>query len=144
MISREIAINTAKSFIKDCKSNGLEFHKVLLFGSFAKNEAHNWSDIDLLLISDQFGDNVFDNLKLYSKVNIKYPIIETHPYPTYIYLEGDDYIKEISKDVLKLNKLFNPINNSIIQQFINSLLLFRQKRIPVIFGWIKVFLDGSG
>ena len=102
MVTREIAINTAKSFIKDCKSNGLEFRKVFIFGSVAKNEVHAWSDIDLLLISDQFGDNVFDNLKLYSKVNIKYPIIETHPYPTYFYLEGDDFITEISKDSIEI------------------------------------------
>ncbi len=30
MVTREIAINTAKSFINDCKSNGLTFYKVLL------------------------------------------------------------------------------------------------------------------
>jgi predicted nucleotidyltransferase len=102
MVTREIAISTAKSFIQDCKSNGLEFQKVLIFGSVAKNEAHLWSDIDLLLVSDQFGDNVFDNLKLYSKVNIKYPNIETHPYPTYFYLEGDDFITEISKNSIEI------------------------------------------
>jgi predicted nucleotidyltransferase len=66
MVNREIAINTARLFINECKSNGLSFYKVLLFGSTAKNKAHEWSDIDLLLISDQFGDNIFENLKLLS------------------------------------------------------------------------------
>lgn len=84
MVTRETAINTAKSFIFDCQSSGLTFHKVLLFGSAARNMTHEWSDIDLLLISDQFGDNIFENPKLYSMVNIKYPVIETHPkYSTY-------------------------------------------------------------
>ncbi|RLD91197.1 MAG: hypothetical protein DRJ13_17595 [Bacteroidetes bacterium] len=36
-----------------------------------KSLTDEWSDIDLLLISDQFGDNIFDNLKLYSRINIK-------------------------------------------------------------------------
>jgi predicted nucleotidyltransferase len=102
MVTREIAINMAKSFINDCKSNGLTFYKVLLFGSTAKNKAHEWSDIDLLLISDQFGDNVFENLKLYSGINIKYPIIETHPYPTKYYIEGDDFINAVSKESIEI------------------------------------------
>jgi hypothetical protein len=63
---------------------------------------HQWSDIDLLLISDQFNDNVFDNIKLYSKVNIKYPIIETHPYPTEYFKNGDSFIEEVIKESIEL------------------------------------------
>lgn len=102
MVTRESAISTAKSFVNDCQAIGLTFNKVLLFGSAAKNTTHEWSDIDLLLISDQFSDNVFENLKLYSKINIKYPLIETHPYPTKYYYEGDDFINEISKESIEI------------------------------------------
>lgn len=102
MVTRESAINIAKSFIQDCQLNGLTLYKVLLFGSAAKGMKHEWSDIDLLLISDQFGYNILDNLKLYSKINIKYPIIGTHPYPTKYYKEGDDFINEISKEGIEL------------------------------------------
>jgi len=49
----------------------------------------------LLLVSDRFGENIFDNIKLYSKINIKYPIIETHPYSKNRYLGDSDFIKEI-------------------------------------------------
>ncbi len=92
----------AKSFINDCQSKGLTFNKVVLFGSAAQNNTHEWSDIDLLLISDQFTDNVFENLKLYSNINIKYSAIETHPYPTKYYYEGDDFIREISKESIDI------------------------------------------
>jgi len=102
MVTRKTAVKTAQSFVNDCELNGLTFHKVLLFGSFAKNMGHEWSDIDLLLVSDQFGDNIFENLRLYSKVNIKYPIIETHPYPTSYYKEGNDFINEISKQSIEI------------------------------------------
>lgn len=102
MVTREIAINTAKSFVRECKSNGLTFYKVFLFGSVAKGNMHEWSDIDLLLISDQFNDNVFDNLKLYSKVNIKYPIIETHPYATDYYMDGDSFINEVISESIEI------------------------------------------
>lgn len=103
MVTRETALSTAKSFVKECILNGLSFHKVLLFGSAAKNTAHEWSDIDLLLISDEFGDNIFENLKLYSKINIKYPAIETHPYPTKSYYQGNEFINEISKDGIEVS-----------------------------------------
>ncbi|MBE9511389.1 MAG: nucleotidyltransferase domain-containing protein [Bacteroidetes bacterium] len=105
MVTRETAINTAKSFINDCQLNGLTFHKVILFGFAAKGLTHEWSDIDLLLISDQFGDNIFDKLKLYSRINIKYPIVETHPYPMKYYYEGDAFIKEISKESIEITTL---------------------------------------
>jgi len=103
MVTRETAINTAKSFVKDCKLNGLTFYKVFIFGSVAKDNIHEWSDIDLLLISDQFSENVFDNLKLYSKINVKYPIIETHPYPTNYYKNGDSFIEQITKESIELD-----------------------------------------
>lgn len=110
MVTRESAIKAARSFISDCQSSGLTFHKVFLFGSAAKEMTHEWSDIDLLLISDQFTDNLFDNLKLYSKVNIKYPLIETHPYPTTYFYEGDDFIQEIiSNESIEIL----PIPNSV-------------------------------
>ena len=102
MVNRESAIRTANLFINECLSKGLVFHKVFLFGSAAKNDTHEGSDIDLLMVSDQFNDNIFDNLKLYSKINIKYPIIETHPYPTKNFYEGDDFINEIIKDSIEM------------------------------------------
>jgi predicted nucleotidyltransferase len=71
MVTRETAIKTEKLFISDCQLAGLTFSKVLLFGSVAKGTAHDWSDIDLLLVSGQFTDNVFENLKLYAKITGK-------------------------------------------------------------------------
>lgn len=103
MVTRETAIDTVKSFVKDCKLNGLTFYKVFIFGSVAKGNMHEWSDIDLLLISDQFSENVFDNLRLYSKINVKYPIIETHPYPTDYYKNGDSFIEQVTKESIELD-----------------------------------------
>lgn len=102
MAPREIAIKTASEFVQECRVRGLNFYKVLLFGSYARNIAHPYSDIDLLLVSEQFTDNVFENLKLYSKINIKYPMIETHPYTISAYLSGDEFISEIEKESIPI------------------------------------------
>jgi len=98
MVNRETAINTAHSFVNECRLNGLKFYKVLLFGSYARNDIHASSDIDLLVVSDQFTDNIFDDIKMFAKANIKFPIIEVHPYSTSYYLSEDDFIKEIKKE----------------------------------------------
>jgi predicted nucleotidyltransferase len=95
MVDRTTAIETAQAFINDCQATGLHFDKVLLFGSFANGMNHEGSDIDLLIVSNQFTDNIFENLKLYSKINIRYPIIETHPYSTLYFQKGDDFIQRI-------------------------------------------------
>jgi predicted nucleotidyltransferase len=103
VLTRENAIKTATLFIHECMEQGISFHKVLIFGSAASNVTHSWSDIDLLIISDQFGDNIFDNLKLYAKINKKYPLIETHPYPTEQYKQGNDFIMEIAKNSIDIS-----------------------------------------
>ena len=102
MVTQSTAITLVKTFVDECKKIGLSFNKVMIFGSAAKNEMTEWSDIDLLLVSDQFTANIFENLKLYSKVNIRYPIIETHPYPTKYYLEGDEFLKKISFEGIEI------------------------------------------
>ena len=50
---------------------------------------HEWSDIDVMLVSEKFSDNVFENIRMYSKINIKYPDIETHPYSSDYFIESN-------------------------------------------------------
>ncbi len=102
MVTQRGAIKTAESFVDECLRSGLTFRKVLLFGSVARGTMHNWSDIDLLLISDDFTDNIFRNMTLYSKINIKYPVIETHPYSTCDYIDGDAFIASIEREGLQI------------------------------------------
>ena len=103
MVTQQTAINTARAFVQDCKAIGLTFDKVLLFGSHARNAAHEGSDIDLLLISKKFQDDIFANLKQYARVNIRYPMVETHPYSFEQYLEGDEFLAQITKEGIEIN-----------------------------------------
>jgi predicted nucleotidyltransferase len=104
MLDRESAIETSKSFIAACNKNGLYFNKVLLFGSALKGNTHSGSDIDLLLVSDKFNDNPFENLKLYSKINILFPIIETHPISAANFFSNNSaFVNEIMKNAIELN-----------------------------------------
>jgi predicted nucleotidyltransferase len=102
MAQKEFAIKTAKAFVKDCNDAGLFFDKVFLFGSYARENANDWSDVDLLLVSKRFTNNIFDNLRLYLKINARYPIIETHPYPADYFELGDAFIEDILKTSIEI------------------------------------------
>lgn len=96
MLTREIAIKNATDFITDCIEYGIDIEKAILFGSVAKNEQREYSDIDIALISNQFTKNFILNTRLTSKINIKYPLIEVHHFNSDYYNHGDPFINEIN------------------------------------------------
>ena len=77
-----------KKYIEDYKKN-LSKHKIvweriILFGSYAKGKQHDWSDIDLAIISKQFGKDIIGKRMLLSRLKLDIPItektyIESHP-----------------------------------------------------------------
>jgi len=96
MLTREIAIEQATNFIIDCMKNGVTIEKAILFGSVAKNEQREFSDIDIALISSQFTKNFITNNKLTAKINIRFPLIEVHHFNSEYYKQGDPFITEIN------------------------------------------------
>jgi predicted nucleotidyltransferase len=102
MVTQQAAISMAQDFVKECQAIGLNFKKVLLFGSYAKGTIHEGSDIDLLLVSDGFTDNVFDNLRQYAQVNIRFPQVETHPCSYRNFLEGDEFLQQLMKEAVEI------------------------------------------
>jgi uncharacterized protein len=96
MLTREIAIKQAKDFITDCIKYGINIEKAFLFGSIAKDQQREFSDIDIALVSDQFSKNFIANSRLTSKINIKYPLIEVHHFNSNYFKSGDPFIKEIT------------------------------------------------
>jgi predicted nucleotidyltransferase len=53
MVQRE-AINIVRQYIKNLNAGGIIIQFAYLFGSYARNEATLESDIDVLLVSDDF------------------------------------------------------------------------------------------
>jgi len=96
MLTREIAVKQATDFILDCLKFGISIEKAILFGSVAKNEQREYSDIDIALISNQFTSNFILNNKLTSKINIRFPLIEVHHFNSDYFKKGDPFINEIN------------------------------------------------
>lgn len=77
----------------------MEFNQLVLFGSQIKGRVHKWSDIDICVVSPQFGrDWMKEETKLKDlamEVDIR---IEPHPYSVKDFqVEEDPFAYEIRK-----------------------------------------------
>lgn len=61
--------------------HGIKVKKLILFGSYARGVEHDWSDVDLVVVSPSFGKkNSFDELVDINVIANKIsPMIEAHP-----------------------------------------------------------------
>jgi len=53
MASKSI-VRIVRRYLKALEAEGLHARRAILYGSFARNEAHKWSDIDLVVIAPEF------------------------------------------------------------------------------------------
>lgn len=79
-INQEI-IDEVKNYGMVLKRHGVVIDKLIIFGSQAKGKAKPWSDIDLCVVSPQFGKNRFEERVRLMKLSIGAgENIEPHPY----------------------------------------------------------------
>jgi predicted nucleotidyltransferase len=99
MLTRETVIDTVRNYAREIEEQGVHLREVILYGSFAKGTQHEWSDIDVALVADEF-EGLPDDLDLFLRVGIKKPYIRIEPntYPTDYFREEDPFIREIKKD----------------------------------------------
>ena len=97
MFTKQNAIKEVEQFLKECKSLPLTIDRAILFGSVVQCKATENSDIDLALFSDNFGDNILNNLDIIGSVNIRFPDIDVHTYPSSYYKEDGIMIEQIIK-----------------------------------------------
>ena len=100
MLDRNVVIETVRNYAHDIETCGVNLRTVILYGSFAKGTQHEWSDIDVALVADEFTGFAFNDHDLFPYIGIKKPYIriETKTYPTDYWRQGDPFINEIKKD----------------------------------------------
>lgn len=104
MLTKRTAIERVKNFANDVKASGLHLRKVILFGSYAADRQHQWSDIDIALVADEFTGNGFDDANYFVRINNKKPyiLIEAKTYPTGYFKKGDPFIDEIKRTGIEI------------------------------------------
>jgi hypothetical protein len=77
----------------------INLRKAILFGSFVRNQQHEWSDIDIALVADEFIGFGYEDKKYFANINIRHPysMIQTRTYSTSYFEKGDPFIDEIIK-----------------------------------------------
>jgi len=104
MLTQNAVIEIVRNYAQDVESRGVHLRNVFLYGSFAKGTQHEWSDIDVALVADEFTGFTFNDKKLFPYVGIKKPYIriETKTYNTEYFKDGDPFIEEIIKTGIKI------------------------------------------
>jgi predicted nucleotidyltransferase len=87
---------SVEEFIRQLNANNLPIRQAYIFGSYAKGQQTEWSDIDLALVSDQFEGNFFyDRCKLSPYVIKIDTDIETHPFRPEDFTKDNPFVEEI-------------------------------------------------
>ena len=60
-MSKIEAKKVVRKYAEKLKEENYPFHSVYLFGSFAQNKSHKWSDIDVAVVSDKLKRNRDEN-----------------------------------------------------------------------------------
>ena len=105
MLTRNAAIKIVEDYANEIEAQGVRLRMVILFGSFAKGTQHEWSDIDVALVADEF-TGLPDDHDLFPYVGIKKPYIriEAKTYPTDYFIESDPFIEEIKKEGIVIKR----------------------------------------
>jgi predicted nucleotidyltransferase len=100
MLTQNAAIDIVRNYASEIEAQGVNLRTVILFGSFAKGRQHEWSDIDVALVADDFTGIGFIDKERFPYVGIKKPYIriESKTYPTDYFRNSDPFIEEIKKD----------------------------------------------
>jgi len=103
MLTRNAAIEIVGNYAREIQAQGILLRYVIMYGSFAKGTQHEWSDIDVALVADEFEGLPTDHY-YFAHITIKKPYvrIEANTFPTEYFQQGDPFIEEIIKTGIKI------------------------------------------
>ena len=105
MFTQQIVISSLKKLAGEIREAGIHLNKIVLFGSYSRNEQHKWSDIDVALVADEFIGIGFEDVHLLSKVLRKYDDMNLQPrtYNTKDFsIENDPFVGEILRTGIEI------------------------------------------
>lgn len=83
-------------YLASLKAHGFQIQDAILFGSYAKGNADQWSDIDLALVSDEFEGVRFTDKNKIREITISVSSdLEILPFNPKDFTPSDPLVKEI-------------------------------------------------
>ena len=92
-----------KDFVKQVKADGITLRKAILFGSYARNKQTKYSDIDMVLVADEFCNIPTEDIKLFLNSMRKYYMVQPRTYNTKDFnVDKDPFVEEILKTGIEI------------------------------------------
>ena len=100
MITQEVALKRVRDFAESICGQYISLRKVILFGSYARNEQRQFSDIDVALIADEFTGFGFQDVGLISNAMIQkqFVDIEPHTFSPAQFTDWNPFVQEIKRN----------------------------------------------
>lgn len=96
-------IEKIKLFALELEKDNLHISQVFLFGSYARNQQNQWSDIDLAVVSDDFTGNRINDYDRFLNAILKVDrSIEPIPYKTEHFTDDNPFVKEIMQTGIRI------------------------------------------
>ena len=87
-----------KRYVGELRQRKINIDAAYLFGSCVKGSAHEWSDIDVALLTDTFaGDSIDFTFQLMRVARDIDAAIEPHPYLTSEFTQDNPFAREVLK-----------------------------------------------
>ena len=105
MLTQKAAIDIVRQFAKQINDSGIHLKRVILFGSYSRNEQHKWSDIDVAFVADEFIGIGFEDVKLFARSLVNRPNLNISPrtYNTKDFTpDKDPFVEEILKTGIEI------------------------------------------
>jgi predicted nucleotidyltransferase len=99
MFTQSTALELVKAFAESIRSQPISLRKIILFGSYARNEQREFSDIDVALIADEFTGFGFQDVGLISNAMIQkqFVDIEPHTFSPEQFTDWNPFVHEIKR-----------------------------------------------
>jgi len=96
---KQLIYKEVSQYLSLLETKNIHILQVHLFGSYAKNTADEWSDIDLALVTERFVGDSFDFRFMLTKLARSIdPDIEPHPYLIEEFNESNPVAGEILRN----------------------------------------------
>ena len=97
MLTQQTALAQVRAFAEEIRQLNVPLRQAILFGSHARNEQREESDIDVALVADTFTGASFVDIAQFALLFGRYTRLEVHTFPTSKFDEGGPLIEEIKR-----------------------------------------------
>ena len=97
MVRKKDLVDEINGYLAALEEKGFPFQKAILFGSMAKGNPHQYSDIDLAVWSPKFEGNYYELMEKLAPLRRQFRNIEIHPFHPEDTPENNFFIDEIEK-----------------------------------------------